>query len=106
MSELGVSSNLLVLMKKGVERENKTKTRPYYDAVFVRAGAPKSPPQFTVYFKPWTLTAWFTWLSWIAGTAAKGRLEVVDGLLKDLPFSALMKADHSRYKPVIIFGQR
>lgn len=106
MSGPGVSSNLLVLMKKGVERENQTKTRPDYDAVFVSAGAPNSPPQFAVYFKTWTLTAWFTWLSWVAGTAAKGRLEVMNSLLKDLPFSALMKANHSRYKPVIIFRQR
>lgn len=45
-----------------------------------------------------TLTARFTWLSWVAGAAAEGRLEVVDGLLKDLPFSALMKANS--YKPV------
>lgn len=42
-----------------------------------------------VQFKHWTLTAWFTCLSWVTSTATKGGLEVVDGLLKNLSFPAL-----------------
>lgn len=42
-----------------------------------------------------TLTARFTWLSWVTGAASKGRLEVMDGLLKYLPFSALMTVNKS-----------
>lgn len=37
-------------------------------------------------------TCWrarLSWLPWVAGAATKGRLEVMDGLLEDLPLSAL-----------------
>lgn len=38
---------------------------------------------------PTSWRAWLSWLSWVTSTATEGRLEVMDGLLKDLPFSAL-----------------
>lgn len=48
--------------------------------------------------RPLTLTARFTWLSWVTGAAAKGRLEVMDGLLKNLPLPALRRAKSDDYK--------
>lgn len=44
--------------------------------------------------KTLTLTARFTNLPLVAGAAAEGRLEVVDGLLKDLPFPALAEVNN------------
>lgn len=43
--------------------------------------------------KTLTLTAGFTNLPRVAGAAAEGRLEVVDGLLKDLPLTALKEVN-------------
>jgi len=49
-------------------------------------------------FECFTLTAWLSRLPRVAGTAAKGRLEVMDRLLKDLPLSALVTSRQYRYK--------
>lgn len=68
--------------------------RQDHDVVF----ASVSPSEF----ERLTLTAGFTCLSRVTGAAAKGGLEVMDGLLEDLPFSALMTESKGHYRPATL----
>lgn len=45
-----------------------------------------------VYSNRFVLTPGLAWWPRVAGAAAEGRLEVIDGLLKDLPFPTLEAA--------------
>lgn len=86
-NEPGVSSNLLELKETGGKRKTDEGLKRHdHDVVF----ASVSPSEFVAQFECLTLTAGFTCLSRVTGAAAKGGLEVMDGLLEDLPFSALM----------------
>lgn len=83
-SEPDVSSNPLVLVPKQKIIQD-METDLYYFAYFAHILQRSK--------KTLTLTAGFTNLPWVAGAAAEGRLEVVDGLLKDLPFPALVEVN-------------
>lgn len=101
--EPGVSSNPLVLIKKRRGEESERVGETDYDVVFALIVLPFPSSQQPFLY---TLTAWFTWLSLVTSAATKGRLEVMDGLLKDLPLSALMTDDNGHCKSVHIFRQR
>lgn len=83
--------------ERGRDKKNKTQKDKAVD-YNVASGCIHDPGSSNSYFIDThtysTLTARFAWLSWVTGTAAKGGLEVMDGLLKNLPFSALTTANN------------
>lgn len=92
-NEPAVSSNLLELMETGAKR--KTDEEVEKPAVMLSL----------LQFERLTLTARFTCLSRVTGAAAEGGLEVMDGLLEDLPFTALTTYDSKgHYRPATLCG--